>query len=118
MEIILKSCHLKLLKDNNILENFNLKMSLFYKFFEIDTLTCCVMVRYRFFLLEGNESFGELEALYKFVLSNPKELGENEEKILHTCLIENSGNIQVLIKTELEKNNILIEDHKINHVVS
>lgn len=39
MEIILKSCHLKLLKDNNILENFNLKMSLFYKFFEIDTLT-------------------------------------------------------------------------------
>ena len=43
---------------------------------------------------------------------------KNEEKILHTCLIENSGNIQVLIKTELEKNNILIEDHKINHVVS
>ena len=54
MEIILKECHLKLLKDNNILENFNLKMSLFYKFYVLtnmeipkEQVECSVRISWR-----------------------------------------------------------------------
>ncbi|MGN1380754.1 MAG: hypothetical protein ACI4W0_04385 [Bacilli bacterium] len=55
MEIILKECHLKLLKDNiNILNNFKLKMSLFYKFYVLtnmeipkEQVECSVRISWR-----------------------------------------------------------------------
>lgn len=99
MKIILKNHHLDLIKDEvNKLNDFNLKMILYHHFFEDDSDTISIMIKYKFFLFEGKERFGKLEAIYEFVIPVINQ-NYDQEKILHECLVENAGNIQVLIKS-------------------